>query len=245
LAATDRSRARYADLAEGRGAGLVGREKRGGVYRLVSKSFSRGRGEYWRQVSSRYYGNFERAGGQEAHDVVKIAAVVHALDPAWIDGNRPRHRHEDDHQGHQEPDQSSRTLHRRSYPYFPVLGSVNLHDLCVVPVRLFADSPAWFAAPRFRKSRDLDWTDHLDEDPFRPNGAPAPRTPLLSCAASPEAATGTTTPVSVSTYEDEVGTSMPVSSRCIRCSTAPRTLPISDATHWHSPNDTASTADAR
>src|SRR5215831_15693073 len=125
MAATDRSRARYADLAEGRGAGLVGREERGGAHRLVSTSFGRGRGEYWRQVSSRYYGNFERAGSQVAHDVVKIAAVVHALDPSWIDGNRPRHRHEDHQQGHQEPDQSSRTLHRGGYPYFPVLGRVN------------------------------------------------------------------------------------------------------------------------
>src|SRR5262249_1630946 len=57
----------------------------------------------------------------------------------------------------------------------------------------------------------------LDEGPFWPNGASEPRTPLLSCAASPEAATGITmTPVSVSAYEDprrlgEVGTSMPVS----------------------------------
>src|SRR5215475_5701198 len=172
-AETDRSLARYADLTEGRGARLVGREKRGGVYRLVSKSFSRGRGEYWRQVSSRYYGNFERAGGQVAHDVVKIAAVVHTLDPARIDGNRPRHRHEDDHQGHQEPDQANRTPHRRGYPYFPVLGRVNFHatvalhlatrcdaDPCLVPVRLFAGSPAWFAGPRFKKSRDLEWADH-------------------------------------------------------------------------------------
>src|SRR5215471_12981413 len=99
MAATDRSRARYAGLAEGRGAGLVGREERGGTHRLVSKSFGRGRGEYWRQVSSRYYGkgeywrqvssryyaNFERARGQVAHDVVKIAVVVHTLDPARID----------------------------------------------------------------------------------------------------------------------------------------------------------------
>src|SRR5215813_286948 len=105
--ATDRSRARDADLAEGRGAGLVGREERGGAHRLVSKSFGRGRDEDWRQVSGRQYWNFERAGGQVAHDVVKIAAVVHTLDPARIDGNRPRHRHEDDHQGHQEPDQSN------------------------------------------------------------------------------------------------------------------------------------------
>src|SRR5215472_10954032 len=163
MAATDRSRARYADLAEGRGAGLVGREKRGGVYRLVSKSFSRGRGEYWRQVSSRYYGNFERAGGQVAHDVVKIAAVVHTLDPARIDGNRPRHRHEDDHQGHQEPDQSNRTLHRRSYPYPPRLGSINSHaTVCLPPLgdsqrpvfgpgHVFAGSLAWLTAPRFEK----------------------------------------------------------------------------------------------
>src|SRR5215471_15781248 len=172
--ATDRSRARYTDLAEGRGAGLVGREERGGAYRLVSNTFSRGRGKYWRQVSSRYYGNFERAGGQVAHHVVKIAAVVHTLDPARIDGNRPRHRHEDDHQGHQEPDQSNRIPHRRGYPYFPVQGRVNVHitvalstwrlgcdsDPCVVPVRLFADSPTWFAASRFRKSRHLDWTHH-------------------------------------------------------------------------------------
>src|SRR5262249_46179081 len=91
----------------------------------------------------------------------------------------------------------------------------------------------------------------LDEGPFWPNGASEPRTPLLSCAASPEAATGITmTPVSVSAYEDprrlgEVGTSMPVSSRCIRSSTAPRTSTISDATQWHSSNDTASTAAAR
>src|SRR5215470_11461566 len=127
MAATDRSRARYADLAERRAAGLVGREERGGAYRLVSQSFGRGRGEYWRQVSSRYYGNFERAGSQVAHDVVKIAAVVHPLDPAWIDGNRPCHRQEDDHQGHQKPDQSSRTLHRGRYPYLPVLGRVNSH----------------------------------------------------------------------------------------------------------------------
>src|SRR5215831_1806935 len=127
MAATDRSRARYADLAEGRGAGLVGREERGGTHRLVSKSFGRGRGEYWRQVSSRYYGNFERARGQVAHDVVKIAVVVHTFDPARIDGNRPRHRQEDDHQGHQEPDQSNRALHRRGYPYFAVLGRVNSH----------------------------------------------------------------------------------------------------------------------
>src|SRR5215831_1969433 len=127
MAATDRSRARYADLAERRAAGLVRREERRGAYRLVSKSFGRGRDEYGRQVSGRQYGNFEGAGGQVAHDVVKIAAVVHPLDPAWIDGNRPRHRHEDDHQGYQEPDQSSRTLHRRGYPYFPVLGRVNSH----------------------------------------------------------------------------------------------------------------------
>src|SRR5262250_3677789 len=98
----------------------------------------------------------------------------------------------------------------------------------------------------------------LDEDPFWPDGAPAPRTPLLRYAALPEAATGITmTLVSVSAHEDprrlgtsrrsrrEVGTSLPVSSRCIRSSTAPRTSTISDATHWHSPNDTASTAEAR
>src|SRR5262249_9913904 len=139
MAGTDRSRARYAGLAEGRGAGLVGREERGGTHRLVSKSFGRGRGEYWRQVSSRYYGNFERARGQVAHDVVKIAVVVHTFDPARIDGNRPRHRQEDDHQGHQEPDQSNRTPHRRGYPYFAVLGTPCDSDLCLVPVRL---SPA-------------------------------------------------------------------------------------------------------
>src|SRR5215472_12311127 len=152
MAATHRGRARHADLAEGRGAGLVGREERGGAYRLVSKRFGRGRGEYGRQVSSRYYGNLERAGGQVAHHVIKIAAVVHARDPARIDGNRPRHRQEDDQQGHQEPDQSNRTLHHRRYPYLPVLDSVN-SDATValstwrpgcdsgpwlVPVRLFA-----------------------------------------------------------------------------------------------------------
>src|SRR5262249_14783183 len=98
----------------------------------------------------------------------------------------------------------------------------------------------------------------LDEDPFWPDGAPAPRTPLLSCAALPEVATGiTVTPVSVSAHENprrlgassrprrEVGTAMPTSSRCIRSPTAPRTSTISDDTHWHSPNDTASMADAR
>src|SRR5262245_5129220 len=137
MAGTDRSLARYADLAEGRGAGLVGREERGGAYRLVSKSFGRGRGEYWRQVSSRQYGNFERAGGQVAHDVVKIAGVVHTLDPARIAGNRSRHRHAAAHQGHREPDHSNRTLHRRRYPYLPVLGGVNSHaTIARIPLRL-------------------------------------------------------------------------------------------------------------
>src|SRR5215510_5687189 len=186
MAATARSRARYADLAEGRGAGLVGGEERGGAYRLVSKSFGRGRGEYWRQVSSRYYGNFERSGGQEAHDVVKIAAVVHTLDPAWIDGNRPRHRHEDDHQGHQEPDQSDRTPHRRGYPYFPVLGRVNFHatvalhlatrcdsDPCLVPARRSPDHASSEAAI-------LNGRIILDEDPFWPDGTADPSTLLLA-----------------------------------------------------------------
>src|SRR5215510_2585344 len=152
MAGTDRSLARYADLAEGRGAGLVGREERGGAYRLVSKSFVRGRGEYWRQVSSRQYGNFERAGGQVAHDVVKIAGVVHTLDPARIDGNRPRHRQEDDHQGHQEPDQSNRTFHRSSYPYLAVLGSVNSHaTVCPLHLATRSDLTRVWSRSRFRR----------------------------------------------------------------------------------------------
>src|SRR5215471_20768367 len=63
-----------------------------------------------------------------------------------------------------------------------------------------------------RKAPILTGRIILHEDPFWPDAAPAPGTPLLSCAALPEAVTGITTPVSVSTYEDEVGTSMPVSS---------------------------------
>src|SRR5215831_19449552 len=83
------------------------------------------------------------------------------------------------------------------------------------------------------KAAILDGRIILDEDPFWPDGAPAPRTPLLSCAALPEAATGITmTPVSVSAHEDprrlvasrrsrrEVGTFLPVSSKCILSTTA-------------------------
>src|SRR5499433_4086350 len=121
-------RAENAELPVWGGAGLVGRNERGCAELLRRNMLGRGRREHRRQVSSRERGDRERAQDQIAHDVVKISVVVNTLDPARIDGTRPCHWRQDDHQGHQKPDQPNDTLHSRGYPYIPLLGSVNNHS---------------------------------------------------------------------------------------------------------------------
>src|SRR5215813_12594517 len=144
-------RAENAELPVWWSAGFVGRNERGCAELLRRNMLGRGRREHRRQVSSRERGDRERAQGQIAHDVVKISVVVNTLDPARIGGTRPCHWRQDDHQGHQKPDQPNETLHSRGYPSIPLLGSVNNHSTIVpspwglkeLRARSCGATPAW------------------------------------------------------------------------------------------------------